>query len=325
MRNVRGDIHRRSKKRRLKKWSRRTLISLSVFLAVLGFSAGIFDLDAVGIENIEVEGNSVLSSRDIKNFVSSQIAGSYFSLYPKKSTFIYPDDSIKSNTLKNFKRIKSVDLKRIGFEGLSVNVKEREPYALWCRRYQSEKDRGENSRRNRKEADDREKRDAEQEKDDSKKKDKEEEKEEGDKDLSSKEECYFIDNSGFIFAEAPHFTERVYFRYYTNKPLSAGNVSSSFVGKNALDKEDFERVERFLDTLSNLQMEPVEFSHIGGSDYGVVLNSDVMLKITLDKDLVEMINHLRSALQSQVFDGEKTFENLKYLDLRFDNKIFYKF
>lgn len=84
------------------------------------------------INNIVVNGNSVISDSDIRDITESILNGKYFFLFPRTNSLIYPLKEIESSILSAYKQIESVDLVRTDFQTLSMNIKEQKPYALWC-------------------------------------------------------------------------------------------------------------------------------------------------------------------------------------------------
>lgn len=309
-RDVKSDIQRRTLRRRLKRWTRRFLIFLGVFLASTGLISGVLGLEPINIAKIQIEGNSVVSSDNIESFIEDQVAGSYFSLFPKRNIFIYPENSIKQKALADFERLKEFELKREGLSAIAAKVKERKPYKVWCPPSSlgvstSAPVEVENATSS---------------------PDNSEVHEEGIKEEvrgedPSKNNCYFLDKTGFIFDKAPSFTDKVYFKYYTIKPTES---ERSPKGEKVLSDKNFIRVESFLNLLKKLDFKPVKIVHKQHNDYEIYLSSGGGIRFSLDQDLEEVAEALQVSLNSEVFE-EKSLDQLQYLDLRFNNKVFYKF
>lgn len=135
------------------------------------------------------------------------------------------------------------------------------------------------------------------------------------------EQCYFIDDTGYIFDVAPNFSGDVYIRYYgdvgTTTPLRASYTTP----------ETMKRIADFLVLLEKVSFEPLAFVVTPDQDYVIEVRGGVSLLITPDAPLVQVLENLAVVTESEKFrdamqDSERTLE---YIDMRFDNKVFYRF
>lgn len=135
------------------------------------------------------------------------------------------------------------------------------------------------------------------------------------------ERCYFIDETGYIFDVAPNFSGDVYIRYYgdigTTTPLRASYITP----------ETMKRVADFLVLLEKVSFEPLAFSVTVDGDYVIEVRGGVSLLVAPDAPLVQVLENLAVVTESEKFreamqDSERTLE---YIDMRFDNKVFYRF
>jgi hypothetical protein len=136
------------------------------------------------------------------------------------------------------------------------------------------------------------------------------------------EECYFLDQGGFIFAEAPDFTGNVYFRFY-GKLDNAAPVSSP-VGAAYLEEAEFYDMTFFLDSLRNIGLKPVSISLNGEGDFETRLESGGIILFSRDRRLAEIFDNIESVFESEEFNREN-LEELDYADFRFGNKTYFKF
>lgn len=132
-------------------------------------------------------------------------------------------------------------------------------------------------------------------------------------------DCYFIDGTATIFAPAPAFSGNVYLTYTHDEPYKEP------IGKTVLLPNTFEATLEFVESLGDLGIYPRVFV-IKGDEYHLLLTNGT--EILWNK--VSELNDVRSNLEAFLKDGsirdEKDFlRRVLYLDLRFDNKIFYKF
>ncbi|MBM2818033.1 MAG: Cell division protein FtsQ [Parcubacteria group bacterium] len=152
--------------------------AVTVFLLLIGlvFLLSWFSkISRLQIENIEVSGNSSLSSDEIIDVMKKETSAKYFMIFSKNSIFLYPKQSIMAKLADDFKKIDSVSIKSKGLKTLAVSIAERERNALWCFSEAGEGSliKNENSSR-----------------------------------------CYFLDKGGLVFSEAPDFSGNSFLRYY---------------------------------------------------------------------------------------------------------------
>lgn len=139
------------------------------------------------------------------------------------------------------------------------------------------------------------------------------------------ENCYFVNNDGYIFDEAPYFSGNVYFKYYI--PLPEGEKP---LGNNMTDKEHFYRIARFIDGISSLGLKPAYITIEKNGTNHLYLESGETTPVIQFKDndnLTIILDNLLVAMQKKEFADEikSKYNTLQYIDLRFKNKVLYKF
>lgn len=108
------------------------LLYTTILVVVLGAGLSfISQLDALRIQKIVVSGTQRASVADIERSVMDRISGNYFNFFAKANTFIYPKDEVRESLLI-LPAVSEVKIRREGFQGLSVEIKERDEVALWC-------------------------------------------------------------------------------------------------------------------------------------------------------------------------------------------------
>ncbi|MDB5254292.1 MAG: seg [Parcubacteria group bacterium] len=137
--------------------------------------------------------------------------------------------------------------------------------------------------------------------------------------ISAPASCFFIDDQGYIFSEAPSFSDGVY-NIFSSIPVIEEPLGASY-----MSPASFAPLNPFLKSINNAGMYPKVFLSKDG-EYDLVLANGgiVMIKSNADLDLV------RSNLASLIVDpsfrkDNNSLDTLLYIDLRFGNKIFYKF
>ncbi|PCI29747.1 hypothetical protein COB55_01580 [Candidatus Wolfebacteria bacterium] len=138
----------------------------------------------------------------------------------------------------------------------------------------------------------------------------------------SEESCYFFDAKGYLFDRAPDFSGDAFIRYY-----GAISTSTEPLRKSFLTPEKVAHVADFLGLLETLFFEPISFLVTAENDYVVTMKNNVSILIAPDSDLLEVLENLQSVVSSEKFADALSDSSsiLEYIDMRFDNKVFYKF
>lgn len=134
--------------------------------------------------------------------------------------------------------------------------------------------------------------------------------------------CYFMDEEGFIFDKAPYFSGDVYFRFF-------GNVEE--VPGSHFYPDFFNKFVHLKEGLDDLDFEPIALSLNEEEDIEIYLKNKEnsvgpRVIVSLYDDEVKIIENLSSALDTgfrQKINEEYAF--LEYIDLRFNNKVYYRF
>lgn len=133
--------------------------------------------------------------------------------------------------------------------------------------------------------------------------------------------CYFTSSIGRIVDAAPTFSGSVYLRFFTEEPLSDP------LGTQLLETRKYTQLISFVDGLESL----------GFRIYGIVLGDQYEHEIVLTtggkilfqevEDYSYMLANLQAALEQEELQEKWTNRKkyLEYFDLRFSNKVYYKF
>lgn len=131
--------------------------------------------------------------------------------------------------------------------------------------------------------------------------------------------CYFLDQSGYIFAEAPAFSNGVY-SVYGSDPALESPISSIY-----MSEEEFAPLDPFIKSLSEAGLYPQAFT-LKGDEYDLTLSNKALIKWNKDDDLEKVKSNLESFVLDPAFSQESGgLDHILYIDLRFGNKVFYKF
>lgn len=274
------------RKRRVRKL-RMTILFFMLFVSIIWALSFFSGNNHIVIDKITITGTHILDQKEIESEIFKDISGKYIYLFSKANSFIYPRKQIYNNLRLNFPRIESLSISRDGLKTLRIDITERTGSFLYCGAdIPLDKDEvGEN--------------------------------------------CYFINNDGYIFDKAPYFSGNVYFKYYMT--LEDGIVNP--LGKQMVNVDQFHRIMRFIDKVSSLGFKPIYIVINKDNTNYLYLNHDAnstVPKIIFkndDDDLDVIQDNLSIAMKKKEFADEinSKYNVLLYIDLRFENKVLYKF
>lgn len=300
---------KRSKERRGHRLKTKIIFCFIIIIFVLGGISWITHNERILINDIQIEGIETIEVKEIMGLAEEHLSGKYFWLFPKKNTFIFPKEEVEINLLDKYKQIKNVAIKRDGLNTLKITILEREPFALWC--------------------------------------DSEMIVEEKKEEIGN---CYFVDYEGYIYATAPYFFDNIYFELYgepffdndenlekieekredldnTKEESSIGDFNKKeYIGRHFLPPEEFVRTMQFVSSLEKIEL-PVHSLIIDSSDmYKLTLVGGGILRFLPALDYHRSINDLTTAYKKKFSeDSDLLPEDLEYIDIRFENKILFKF
>jgi hypothetical protein len=274
------------KKRRRYAFLTKFLIFILLFGTFIGLGTYFSRLDDLNIDQIEISGIKTVEKNQVEQSVQAEISENYLWLFPKTNVLIYPKKDIRIALQNDFSRLTDIDLSLKDKKTLLVSVSEREPAYLWCGMTLPDE-------------------------------------------ASELEEnkCYFMDREGYIFDEAPYFSGEVYFKLYGPIENENAPVGSYFSPKY------FTQLISFKDTVMDMGIEPVMLNLLAGGDVEMFLAkkgaNDRGPKIIFqpNADLENVAENLQAALSTEpLLSGMKNkYSKLEYIDLRFGNKVYFKF
>ena len=273
-----------------RKEKRRILIKKIIFrtFVVFLFLIGLSFLSKwqkINIDSINIIGNKVIEVKEIENVIKENINGNYFWFFPKANFLLYPKKTIEEELFQRFKRIDAMSLNVINFKTLEVSLSERIALYTWC---------GVTPYRPNEE----------------------------------KERCYFLDENGFIFDEAPYFSGEVYLKFYGGVGVNEGSPSGLY-----FIEPNFKRLIALREMVEDGGIKPAVFYIEDSGDVRIFLSSlyksrmgpEIILK--MESDFNKIVENLQSVLATEPLrkDFKDKIASLLYIDLRFGNKVYYKY
>lgn len=138
--------------------------------------------------------------------------------------------------------------------------------------------------------------------------------------------CYFADESGFIFDEAPFFAGTTFVRLYGQ----VDNVQP--IGQYGISPDIFPYLSRISSVLQSFGFSVQAVQQYSEGQYEFILNSQQGIEQAprirfVVPSLVGAISNLEIALSEQdfLFEIRAAYDRLEYLDIRFTDQVVYKF
>jgi cell division septal protein FtsQ len=145
----------------------------------------------------------------------------------------------------------------------------------------------------------------------------------------NRDECYFMDTSGFVFASAPEFSGSVFFKYFGSLEMEENPI-----GKQFLSPEEFASLRGLILSLRSIGIQPISLNLNQSSDIIIEISDRDMnsplagsqLRLNHEEDFEQVYADIQSVLRNPDFINEYEKKgNLSYMDFRFGNRVFYKF
>lgn len=271
----------RRRKQRIQKILFRVLTPALLVVAVAGT---IFFLPKFKVQKFEIVGAAEVSHETLETIARESVSGRLFGIFPMDRVFFVPKHEIRNRILEAYPRIQDASIVHNFPDTLSITIKEREVWAVYCGRD------AENLSTSASEADIYE--------------------------VVTKS-CRLIDLKGVGFAEAPDLRGSLLLRIY-------GPVSQEFVdGRPIYDMEPLKKIQAFVEGVQAKFPFQIQEARLGGPyDDSIAFTTTSGWNVLLDKktDPELAVQNLVLVLGKHVVDQAQ----LEYVDLRFPNKVFYK-
>jgi cell division septal protein FtsQ len=256
--------------RRRQKRLRILFISLAVIVFLVVLPILIVRIPFLSIKTINVTGAQTIDSNAVSDLVKQDLSGTYLRFLPRATFLTAFKSSLRSHILNTFPIALDAKLSFHTPNTLLVEIKERQPFALWCAG-------------------------------------------------TDYKNCFFADNTGFVYNNAPEFSSPVYIVFRNG--ISADNP----IGQTITDGETLKRINDLISNFSVLGLKTQEVLFQQNEDVNFNLTHG-SLYVSLRGDDKLTFNNLSSLLlnsKTDLRDGSGGIKN-SYIDLRFGNKLFYK-
>lgn len=139
--------------------------------------------------------------------------------------------------------------------------------------------------------------------------------------------CWFIDDTGFVFDRAPVFSKGVYLEIYGG----IANVQNNDILRRTIVHNRFVPAYNFERAIKKEVGIPIRIIIKPDGEYATIVRSsthypilkDVEIRFNDGQDAKTLVNNLLAALPVQFPAGVEPKKKLLYIDLRFDNKVIF--
>ena len=241
---------------------------------------------------MRIVGNEIEHTDAVQSVAAKSLEGSYAWVVPHKNIFLFPRNTVVRDVTAVFPRFKSVDVRAESLNGIVVTVAERKPAYLWC---------------------------------------------------TSDTVCYYVDDSGVAFSGAPVFSGNLFFEFRdtaTTTDATGATTTAVQLGQPVMDSTLWKKVVatkqqvadlfdgRFAEVgdLVRFWIEPsgvwsveVKSKNDQNKPWKLIFNE----KDVNDQLMNSIVTTLQYLLEQNARKG--VHPQLEYIDLRFGNKVFYKY
>lgn len=132
--------------------------------------------------------------------------------------------------------------------------------------------------------------------------------------------CYYLDETGLAYAQAPTYSEPIFITYQGTLATSSAPLPRQY-----LSEEKFQSLVALITALEQkVPGDPIRQVVVDSSgDARAYFQDDFLLIFSTLDDSGDVFDRFSLALQSDPFKG-KALSSFEYLDLRFGDKLYYK-
>jgi len=264
---------------------RRLYVGILLFGVVVGSALFSVNNTYLFVRSISVTGTRQISSGDIIRIAEETLLGSYAHAVPKRNILFYPKNEIREKLSETFPKLKNTVIVRDRIFNIVISVSEREEKYRFCQKEST---------------------------------------------LSPDGMCYSMDESGIVFMEAlAEGGSKVFF-----KEKNASTTPAEVAIPSEIISEQNMRIIGFLeDGIERLGFSIYSISLGEISDVSFWLRdsngkeSSQKIEASYGKDPYRTLSSFDAALSAEPLKRKITSarDTLIYIDLRFGNKVFFKF
>lgn len=309
---------------------RKKKLYIQVTIGVVGFAVLLYGVSfwsrhpSMKVTDISVEGATYVRADDVSARVLNHLAGAHIGLFSKSNTFFVPQGEIEDDLVESYDSIISARAKRSGLHGLRIRLTEHEPIALWCEQPEQIEDIVEETLLPLPETTN----DTDENVSDSSDENADAETDQNhDAETVTTtvtrvthvwDDCYYINDSGFIFAHLLPDDMNMWVKY--TGALAEGDP----VGQTFSEPDYVSALNQFVRLLdSELAVDVSHVVSFDGQTYIIYADDGQQFLIDINDNLNSTFTNLETLFEQDAINDAQ-FGNIEYIDLRFGNRVYYK-
>ncbi|MBI2056128.1 MAG: FtsQ-type POTRA domain-containing protein [Candidatus Sungbacteria bacterium] len=272
----------------------KALLAAAILLALTAGVVYTIRLPRFQIGIISISGNQAVNEEIIRGSITDLIQGNYAFILPRSFVLFLQEEEIASALKKDFPLIEHAEVKKQYPDSLAVHITERKLFAIFCNGGVEPKKEisniGTSSPETAVNA-----------------------KESGEGEI----QCVYIDKNGFAYDTAPRSSGTLITRITASQKELP--VPSQVMGGELVKKMEY--IAAYLPETIQERVAGFEFIPEIRGEFKVKTRTGFTLLLREEDDPEKMLKILKTVLESEVKDKRKA---LDYVDLRFGNKVFFK-
>jgi len=277
------------KKKTTSSWKLRSILLCVLLIVIFVGILTLFRSDSFQIKSVIVEGELIISEDEVLSIIERELSGKWLFVIPSKSAPLIRQNKIEFLLDTQFPEIADVKVTIHKRSELRILITEHKASNIWCLH--------------------------------------------DPRDISVVlHGCYFMDESGLVFSQSPYFSDRVFFKFFSewDKELQNDPVGQVVMGQNVLSfvqevVESFEKQDIIVRRM--FVGKDGDFQAFIGSLGDIPTPPSAHISFSDDMSPTDISKKALLALETPAFDSDliAKSDELNYIDLRFENKIYYKF
>jgi len=268
----------------------RIIFGFLIFIALVSGAVFMATNEKFVITDIKINGNKSIEALSIRQIADELIEQKLLWFLSRDKTFFVPISRIERKILSLSHRVGGAVVTREGLNALNIQIFERVPVYLWCIKDEDIEITATST-------------------------------------TESEEDCYYADHGGYIYSKAPNFSDNIFLKFYSKPIISPAqyapiNTNDLNVGKSIMDKSELDDLVKFVKWFEGKDVKIYSLAIDTEKDIIARVVEGWYIKFDLDA-LNEAVENTLITLD-ELLGKEEDLSNLEYIDVRFDNKIFYR-
>ncbi|MBM3272035.1 hypothetical protein FJY94_01990 [Candidatus Kaiserbacteria bacterium] len=292
-RTASATLEERQRGSRTRRRKLRALAAVLFLFFLAGAAYGVGEasyLQRFAIGAVAVDGAETIPPRLVEAYVDTALYDGSRPYISRTTLFTYKPDQLAAGVVAFFPRVREARVERSSMlgNGITIVIKERTPFARWCKTRRVEPPAQATS--------------TEQQA------------------AAESQECYLMDDGGFVFAAVEHAGSAV---PETSYVFSGGlDLTRPVIGQRYAPAH-LPGMLALIRSLTEAGFAPYGASQRGSDDFAVELEGGFTVLASFGQSVADLTRNLDLVLSSQQLRDRRA--ELEYVDMRFGDRVYYRF